>query len=425
MYQNTDKDSSILYYEKALNLAQKTNDQARVGSSYRALGALYYEKEEFEVAESYLLKSLEIHTEQDIQTSIKPTLLTISEMYLNWFDKSEAKNIKGPDLNNVEKTLKDYEQSFLEDEPYESKRRLFLNYSHLYKAKKNYRQQAIYQNKLLALQDSFIINRNIEVANEYAEKLKTSEKEKEIITLEASNKIATFRNSVFSYALIGTILFFSLLFFLFRRITNIRQKEQQLIENQKFRTRLSRNLHDDVSSLLNSLALQTELASLSANPEKKETLDSIALKSRQAVQNMRDTVWAIDASKDKFENLQDRIVEYAQQNLSIKDFKLHIEKFNWQKDLNILPEHRQNIYLIFKESITNILRHAKGDIVNIGLGFDKKNFVMDIQNNGDSGPINKSGVGMESMKKRALEIGGKLSISSDEGFSVRLELPIQ
>jgi len=49
---------------------------------------------------------------------------------------------------------------------------------------------------------------------------------------------------------------------------------------------------------------------------------------------------------------------------------------------------------------------------------------MDIQNDGDVERVKKSGVGLESMKKRALEIAGKLSFGFDDGFRVRLELPV-
>jgi signal transduction histidine kinase/tetratricopeptide (TPR) repeat protein len=419
-----DLDSSAYYYNQSLDLSKRMNHSVGEANAKVGLGEVFSKQEKFELAESYLLDGLDLLQESGYESSIKPSLLSLTELYLVWFEKSENTSMTGPDLNNVENILGQYEETLETEESYISKKRLYKNYTNLFKARKNYKQQSVYQSKLVALQDSFIVNRNIEVANEYAEKLKTSEKEKEIIALEAKNKIASFRNTVFSYALGGTILFFGLLFYLFRRFTKIRQRENQLKENQNFRTRLSRNLHDDVSSMLNSLAMQTELAAMQVSPDKKSTFDDIVIKSRQAVQNMRDTVWAIDSSKDKYENLLDRIVDYAEENLSLKNFELDIEKYNWKKDQNILPEHRQNIYLIFKEAITNILKHSKGDHVKIGIGFKQNNFVLDIHNNGAVERIKKSGVGTKSMKRRAIEIGGVLSFNHDDGFKVNLKMPL-
>jgi signal transduction histidine kinase len=423
-YLEIQQDSAEYYFLKNLKLAKEIDHDQTEGTVKINLGSLYAKQNKYELAENYILDGLRQLEDNSNLLDLKPGLLVLTEMYLEWFDKSKGDNTKGPLLQNVENILEKFESTITGDDPYTSRMQLYQNYSKLYEAKKDYANQVKYQSKLVALQDSFIVNRNIEVANEYAEKLKTSEKEKEIIALEAENKIASFRNSVFSYALGGTVLFFGLLFYLFRRFTKIRQKENQLQENQKFRTRLSRNLHDDVSSMLNSLAMQTELAAMEVSPDKKSTFDDIVIKSRQAVQNMRDTVWAIDSSKDKYENLLDRIVDYAEDNLNLKNFKIDIEKYNWKKDVNILPEHRQNIYLVFKEAITNILKHSKGDLVKIGIGFKQNNFVLDVENNGEVNRLKKSGVGTESMIKRANEIGGEISFAYDDGFKVSLKMPL-
>ena len=41
--------------------------------------------------------------------------------------------------------------------------------------------------------------------------------------------------------------------------------------------------------------------------------------SREAMERMRDTVWAIDARKDKYENLIDRMRDFAEKNLERKN----------------------------------------------------------------------------------------------------------
>ena len=208
----------------------------------------------------------------------------------------------------------------------------------------------------------------------------------------------------------------------------IRNQFNQRLQRQKelaqLRTKISSDLHDDVGTILSGLAMQSQMLAYSASGEQKQSLNEISEMSREAMEHMRDTVWAMDSRKDKYENLIDRMRAFAERNLALKNFthEFIVTEVDTKKFID--PEKRQAIYLIFKEAITNIVKHSKGNHVLIGLYMDKAGLHLTVKDNGDAhAQINSDGLGISNMTMRAEKIGGKLYIRREEGYEVQLDIP--
>ena len=104
--------------------------------------------------------------------------------------------------------------------------------------------------------------------------------------------------------------------------------------------------------------MKSQILAIEASEENKEVLNEISSMGREAMERMRDTVWAIDSRKDKVENLIDKMRDHAEKNLPLKKMKhVFINQVGDTKQF-IDPEKRQNIYLIYKEAIANIMKIA-------------------------------------------------------------------
>ena len=103
-----------------------------------------------------------------------------------------------------------------------------------------------------------------------------------------------------------------MLSFLFSYLYFQKKHTQKL---EELRVKISSDLHDDVGSMLSALAMQAELLEMKASETNKPRASRIAEMSRDAMALMRDTVWAIDARKDKWESLVDRLNEHAYDTL--------------------------------------------------------------------------------------------------------------
>lgn len=203
---------------------------------------------------------------------------------------------------------------------------------------------------------------------------------------------------------------------------------KQKLNVELFRNKLSRNLHDELSGLLSGIAMQTDMLQMSAEEEPmKSRLRHIGEVSRKAMSKMSDVIWSIDAHKDKMEDLIYRMREYADDILLPIDihYTLTIRKIEPQH--RVPPTIRQELYLIFKESVTNIAKHSDGNKVYITLCNVEGIFMMEIQDNGKGMPRHNghtynSGQGLSNIKMRAQRIQAKVEIIKEEGYIIRLRM---
>lgn len=209
----------------------------------------------------------------------------------------------------------------------------------------------------------------------------------------------------------------------------IRNRFNQRLQRQKelaqLRTKISSDLHDDVGTILSGLAMQSQMLAYSATGDQKQSLNEISEMSREAMEHMRDTVWAMDSRKDKYENLIDRMRAFAERNLALKNFTHTFTVTEIETKKFIDPEKRQAIYLIFKEAITNIIKHSKGNHVLISLYMDKTGLHLSVKDNGEVyAKNNTDGLGISNMSMRAGKIGGQLHILTEQGYQVQLDIPV-
>ena len=215
-------------------------------------------------------------------------------------------------------------------------------------------------------------------------------------------------------------LLLSTLVFVFLRY-RFNQKLRRQKELAALRTKISADLHDEVGTLLSGLAMKSQILAIEATEENKEVLNEISSMGREAMERMRDTVWAIDSRKDKVENLIDKMRDHAEKNLPLKKMKhVFINQVGDTKQF-IDPEKRQNIYLIYKEAIANIMKHSNGDHVDIILSNDKGRLKLVIKDNGHEKPAtNTEGQGLSNMAMRARKIKGQLDVGYNGGYVVEL-----
>ncbi len=209
-----------------------------------------------------------------------------------------------------------------------------------------------------------------------------------------------------------------------------RQRERKRVV--KMREHISRDLHDDVGSLLGSISIYTAAAvnALRAgNPEETKTiLNTIGNHSRTMIDNMSDIVWSINTDQDTLGDLFEKMEIFAVEIFRAKGIITHYEMDSKLISKELSMEKRKNMYLIFKEIIHNILKHSEAEEVWINISNEDGKLFMSIKDNGngfDPDKLNKSGGnGLKSMKKRAEEIFATIEILSknQKGTEILLKL---
>src|SRR4029078_4858428 len=133
---------------------------------------------------------------------------------------------------------------------------------------------------------------------------------------------------------------------------------------------------------------------------------------------MSDIVWAINPEKDRLQDLIQRMRRFASDLLSAKGVQLEFNAPTYVLEIPLGANARREVFLIFKESLTNIAKHSRATRVRIDFDMSPDDLKLSITDNGQGfdvgtrGPAlaarEKGGHGIFSMKKRAAELNGKL-----------------
>ena len=154
-------------------------------------------------------------------------------------------------------------------------------------------------------------------------------------------------------------------------------------------------------------------------------MEKLKISSIELVENMSEIIWAMNEKNNTLEDLlfylRSYSVDYCDENGLVCEFILP-ENIP-QK--NIGGQIRRNVFLILKESLHNIVKHACAEKVIIDLRVDDLlSLTIADDGRGFDQALHQNGNGLLNMQQRAKTLKGKLWVSSTGGAVVRLEVPV-
>jgi signal transduction histidine kinase len=209
-----------------------------------------------------------------------------------------------------------------------------------------------------------------------------------------------------------------------------RYRLARALEMERLRTRIATDLHDDLGSTLSQIAILSEVAGRETQiQDQRSSLSEIADLARGSVDSMSDIVWAIDPEKDRLADLSHRMRRFASDLFNGRATQLQFHGPREEQNPEIETELRRHIFLIFKESLHNTLRHAACTEVEIDFRLEETWLALQVRDNGkgfDPGQANR-GRGLASIEQRAGQLGGQLQIKSAPGCGtiMRLRVPFR
>lgn len=220
------------------------------------------------------------------------------------------------------------------------------------------------------------------------------------------------------------ILIFTLfvgLIFLF-----LQNRLQNRLHEERLRTRLSSDLHDEVSGLLAGITMQAELLQGATGDDKLRTrLQKIGEAGRKAMSKMGDVIWSIDSRRDNVGDLLTRMQEHADEVLLPLEIRYNLEVEKLEPSQKMPVNIRQDLYFIYKEAINNIAKHSTASRVEIFLRNAGSDFMMSIRDNGrgyrSDLPLRK-GQGLSNLYMRASRLGANLDVIPGNGYQVNLKM---
>lgn len=195
-------------------------------------------------------------------------------------------------------------------------------------------------------------------------------------------------------------------------------KEIVYLTEVKERNRIAREIHDSIGHSLAGILMQLQAARrvLIKDKEKaRDLMDNSIENLSNSLTLIRDTVYNI---KPK-ENLG---VEYVE-NI-INNYKFCKVDFEFSGDFNTLASNEMRIIIAnIKEALTNSSKYSNAENIFIRIDINENFTRLYIKDDGVGCPNIKEGLGISGMKERIRNIGGSISISTEEGFLIVCIIP--
>jgi signal transduction histidine kinase len=206
-----------------------------------------------------------------------------------------------------------------------------------------------------------------------------------------------------------------------------RYRLAHVVHMERVRMRIAMDLHDDLGSTLSNMSILSELARQQIGTlSGSQSLSRLAEMARELVASMGDIVWAVNPQRDRGADLIQRMRRFGQDLLTAQDVSFRCNAADSVLNVGIPADVRRDVYLIFKESVNNISRHAKCrhavaevtsapgelrmEVRDDGVGFDPDG----------NGSVERHG--LISMQRRAEQLGASLSVHSGDNCGTRIVL---
>lgn len=227
------------------------------------------------------------------------------------------------------------------------------------------------------------------------------------------------------FFLLVALLITAIIYFLDRIRIN------RILDMEKVRTRIARDLHDDMGSTLSTINILSAMASkkLEADPQKTgEYISKISDNSQRMMEAMDDIVWSINPMNDVMRKIIARMREFATGILEAKNITVHFHVEEKVNDVKMGMEARRDFFLVFKEAVNNVAKYSKCDTCTIHISQHQQRLLLDVQDNGIGFDVQAadSGNGLSNMQKRAEALRGRVQVQSQpgRGTQVTLNIPV-
>lgn len=203
------------------------------------------------------------------------------------------------------------------------------------------------------------------------------------------------------------------------KIRNARESE---------RSRIARDLHDDLGASLTEISILAALAAEdAAKTPLQPALDQLSVKAKHVVGSLDEIVWAVNPREDTLRSLVDYIAAFAHEFLDIARIPLRLDVARDIPELRLVTSQRHAVFLAAREALNNIVKHSGATEVQLAIHLSEHALEIRIADNGCGFDLEyATGNGLGNLKLRMHDAGGDCRIETHRtrGTSVFLTLPL-
>lgn len=210
-----------------------------------------------------------------------------------------------------------------------------------------------------------------------------------------------------------------------RRIEKLRIRNAREAE----RSRIARDLHDDLGASLTEISILAALASEDAiGGPLHPPLDQLSSKAKSVVGALDEIVWAVNPREDTLRSLVEYIAAFAREFLDIARIPLRSEVMREIPDRPLATTERHSIFLAAREALNNLVKHSGATGVKLKIMLRNGALEIQIEDDGKGFDLDyaRGGDGLGNLERRMAEAGGtcRIETAKGRGTTVILTVPL-
>ncbi|HEY1787907.1 MAG TPA: sensor histidine kinase [Verrucomicrobiae bacterium] len=215
-----------------------------------------------------------------------------------------------------------------------------------------------------------------------------------------------------------------------KKETAVRQRAEQQRAVEEERSRIARDLHDDLGASLTEISMLADAGAgwPPAIEKAGQRFQSIADKARGVVHAMDVIVWLVNPSKDVLPFLVGYIGSYAEEYLAVAGITCRLKVPTDVPALRLTAQIRHNLFLAVKEALHNAVRHSQASEVTVEMMITAEflKIVITDDGRGFDAANRVNGNGLLNLQNRLANVGGRCEVTSriDAGTAITFTLPL-
>ena len=210
----------------------------------------------------------------------------------------------------------------------------------------------------------------------------------------------------------------------------LNRKLEQLARQQdveRERTRIAKDIHDDLGANLTEIAYIAELAQMDRQEPDKvaERIAKMSTAARKSIKSLDEIVWAVNPRNDTLTHLLDYLGQFASEYLRSAGLRLRVDFPEHIPLYELSADQRHNVFLTVKEALHNIVKHAGATEVWLRVKVTERVIEIIVEDNGRGfadAPLDALSDGLRNMSQRMLDIGGEFRVESQPASGTRVVL---
>jgi signal transduction histidine kinase len=198
------------------------------------------------------------------------------------------------------------------------------------------------------------------------------------------------------------------------------------------RTRIARDLHDDLGANLAEIAMISDLAQerLPEDDPSRDSLNEIFSRAETNARRLGEIVWAINPANDTLERFAGFLCKFTQDYLALARVGCRLDVPGELPPLPLNSIQRHNLFLAAKEAVHNAVRHGKPAEITLRLDLRGDQVTLVVEDNGCGfDPSEQAAAirGTRNMRERMEKIGGTFTCRSapGQGTTITLTAPLK